>query len=145
MVLVLINILKWVQLHYQKFKTRRLVKKMLLQSKSRIRVLFPPIGFQNQISLVTFQNFPLLWGKSSTLIYLFFFNKGWQSNAFWVTTAQALGKPNTMITLMKAGHTVITPSTPQSSSRVSDCYILWIYQLFGWHRWTISSRVNVCL
>ena len=32
-------------------------------------------------------------------------------------------------TLKKAGHTVIMPNATQSSSRVSDCYLLWIYYL----------------
>jgi len=45
---------------------------------------------------------------------------------------------------MKVGHTAIMPNTQQSSSRVSKCYVLWIYYLDDTDE-EISRRVNVCL
>lgn len=31
---------------------------------------------------------------------------------------------------MEAGHAVIMSGTPQSSARVYDCFLIWIYSLF---------------
>lgn len=45
---------------------------------------------------------------------------------------------------MKAGHTVVMPNTPQSSSRVTDCCLLWIYYLDDTDK-EISRTVNMCL
>lgn len=143
MLFVPMNILKWMRTALSQIqKPKDWSRKFCLcKVDLGLGLFFLHLASKIRFAQLCFKSF--LYHEESLQV-CFLKNKSWKPNATWVTTAQALGTTKHCDTLMKAGHTIIMPNTPQSSSRVSDCYRLWIYYLDDTDE-EISRRVNVCL